>query len=289
MGTQEPPVRTGPAQRFRPRRARHRPVAVLMGTTGSVHPATYLRGSGDREVNAPEEEPPTLEQVLAQVTAALREGAVGTEVLARLGAVCTRLLPVDGVSISLGGSRRRETLYTSDELGARIQRVQYTLGEGPGVEALDSRRPVLVPDLATAPGSAWPVFAEQITDLPVGALFAFPLQHGAIVIGALELHRVAPGWLSSGEVATALYIVDIAVLALMGTRLDSIDGEWVAPLSHDRAQVHQATGMLISGLGVPAEQALSRLRAYAFAVGRLVEEVSDDLVAGRLTPADINH
>jgi AmiR/NasT family two-component response regulator len=58
-------------------------------------------------------------------------------------------------------------------------------------------------------------------------------------------------------------------------------------LSRERAQVHQATGMLISGLGVPAEQALAKLRAHAFAVGRMVDEIADDLVSGRLVPADI--
>lgn len=87
--------------------------------------------------------------------------------------------------------------------------------------------------------------------------------------------------------STALRIVDLATMALLALRVDSGEGERLVPLSAERAQVHQATGILISALGVPAEQALATLRAHAFASGRMVDEVADDLVAGRLAPAEV--
>ena len=208
--------------------------------------------------------------------------------LSLVAQVCTQLLPVDGVSISLvGGDRTRETVYASGEVSAHLQRVQASLGEGPSFEAYAGHRPILVPDLATDPGSRWPVFASEIGTHQVGAVFAFPLQSGAIGIGGLELYRHESGWLSAQEVTTALRIVDIAALALLALRVDSLHGEWVVALPLGRAQVHQATGMLIAGLGVSAEQALAKLRAHAFAVGRLVDDIADDLVRGSLAPADI--
>ncbi|WP_150246362.1 GAF and ANTAR domain-containing protein [Nocardiopsis quinghaiensis] len=239
-------------------------------------------------MSVPESPEESLQRVWSTVAAALDDGFGGTDVLALVGEVSTRLLPVDGVSVSLvGGARTRETLYASDGVSDRIQRLQCSLGEGPSFEAYEARRPVLVSDLAADRGSRWPVFASEIGTYPVGAVFAFPLQRGAIGIGGLDLYRSEPGWLSAEEVTTALRIVDIATLALLALRVDSLNGEWVVSLPRERAQVHQATGMLISGLGVPAEQALAKLRAHAFAVGRMVDEIADDLVSGRLVPADI--
>ncbi|MGW5876938.1 GAF and ANTAR domain-containing protein [Nocardiopsis terrae] len=239
-------------------------------------------------MSVPESPEQSLQRVWAAVAASIGDGSGGTEVLALVGRVCTRLLPVDGASISLvGGVRTRETLYTGDEVSDRIQRLQESLGEGPSYEAYERRRPTLVPDLAADPGTRWPVFATEIGAYPVGAIFAFPLQRGAITIGALDLYRREPGWLSAEEVTTALRIVDIATLALLALRVDSLHGEWVVALPLERAQVHQATGILISGLGVPAEQALAKLRAHAFSVGRMVDEIADDLVSGRLAPVDI--
>ena len=97
--------------------------------------------------------------------------------------------------------------------------------EGPCYEAFTTRRPVLVPDLAHASAAAWPVFATEMVDSRIGAIFAFPLVTGAITIGALDLYRREPGWLNPAELATALEIVDIAAPALMGLA-DGIDTKW---------------------------------------------------------------
>ncbi|MFL1377806.1 ANTAR domain-containing protein [Nocardiopsis protaetiae] len=239
-------------------------------------------------MSVPESPEESLRRVWSAVASALGDGSGGTDALALVGQVSTHLLPVDGVSISLvDGARTRETLYASDGLSDRIQRLQCSLGEGPSFEAYEARRPVLISDLAAHRGARWPVFAGEVGAYPVGAIFAFPLQRGAIGIGGLDLYRSEPGWLSAEEVATALRIVDIATLALLALRMDSLHGERVVSLPREHAQVHQATGMLIAGLGVTAEQALAKLRAHAFSVGRMVDEVADDLVAGRLVPADI--
>jgi hypothetical protein len=81
--------------------------------------------------------------------------------------------------------------------------------------------------------------------------------------------------------------VDAATLALLNVQTGVVNGERWAPLPRGREQVHQATGMLIAALGIPAEQALARLRGHAFATGRLVDEVAHDIVAGLLLPLDI--
>jgi len=198
------------------------------------------------------------------------------------------LLPVDGASVSvMTNTDHRETLYASDETAGLLESLQFTLGEGPCFDAFLHRRPVLVADLAADSATAWPVFAAEIASYPVGAIFAFPLQTGAITIGAIDLYRHRPGWLTPDELAIALRMVDLAGLALLGMRHGQTDGEWLAELPDHRTVVHQAVGMLIAEHRVPPDHALARLRGYAFAAGRTVEAVAADLTSRRMHPAEI--
>ncbi len=237
---------------------------------------------------------PALDRLRDAVRHALREQTGILDPLARLCRACARLLPVDGASVSLmtrAGSGHRETLYASDTIIDHIETLQFSLGEGPCFEAFTTGRPVLVADLAADAATAWPVFAAQMTDQPVGAIFAFPLQHGAARVGAIDLYRRTPGWLTPPELAIALQIADIAATAVIGPFPVGPDGD-IAEASllatpGNREHVHQATGMLVAEHAVPADQALARLRGHAFATGRLVDEVAADLVGRRLHPGEI--
>ncbi|WP_156756954.1 GAF and ANTAR domain-containing protein [Actinokineospora pegani] len=225
-----------------------------------------------------------VQHVRDAVITGLRGGGTGLAAIESVCRACVDLLPVDGASVSvMTGVASRESLYASDLTASRIEALQFSLGEGPCFQAFDTQRPVFTPDVRATGAAAWPVFAAEIVTEPVGAVFAFPLVSGAISIGALDMYRRAPGWLSRDQVAVALRVVDIATLVLLGLRLGEVQGAWTdLPLSH--AQVHQATGMLIAEFAIPAEQALARLRGYAFAIGRLVDDVADDLVSRRLAP-----
>lgn len=229
----------------------------------------------------------SLRALLAAVLAAIRADE-SAEAAARVCGACVELLPVDGASMSVMlGSGHRHSLYASDAVMERVEDLQFSLGEGPCFEAFQTGDPVLVPDLAHTGGLSWPMFAAQMS-ADVGAIFAFPLRRGAVRLGAIDLYRRAPGWLSDAELSTALQLTDIATSALLAASVTGPDGEisdaWVMELTRARAAVHQATGMIIAELGIPAEQALARLRGYAFAAGRLLDDVAADLVARRLHP-----
>lgn len=221
--------------------------------------------------------------------AALRDSDDGRMPLELMCQACVRLVPVDGASVSMtSGSVYREVVYSTDKVSAHVEAVQFSLGEGPGFEAFGTGRAVLVPDLLSAATSTWPMFAKAVAELPVGALFAFPLQYGAVSIGTLSLYRRQPGWLSNADLTIALEAVDAVTVALLNLRTGVVNGEQWAALPRGREEVHQATGMLIAALGVPADQALARLRGYAFATGRLIDEVAHDIVTRDLHPRELD-
>jgi hypothetical protein len=88
-------------------------------------------------------------------------------------------------------------------------------------------------------------------------------------------------------VADALAFADAASMVLLDTSAgllpDAAELAWqrADPTAH-QAQVHQATGMIVVQLGVTADIAFARLRAYAYAHERRLGDVARDVVERRL-------
>ena len=113
-------------------------------------------------------------------------------------------------------------------------------------------------------------------------MFALPLQWATINLGVLDLHRKAPGSLSTAQLRDALGAADIAALMLLGLRTDpGEDRVWERSWGN-RVEIHQATGMVVAQLDLSATDAFARLRAYAFLEHRLLGDVARDVVARRL-------
>ncbi len=207
------------------------------------------------------------------------------------GSVCQAFVaqaPVDGAAFTVMTSDAlRDTLCASDEVIAAVEELQFSLGEGPCLEAFTTRRPVLVSDVQDRRDAGrWPVFAAGTAGLQVGGLFAFPMQLGAITVGVCVAYRRRAGRLDGEEVAALLQAVDVATLSLLVVRAGEPDVELADYVfdSHGagRPLVHQATGMLTVQLGVSAEEAFSRLRAHAYGNGRSMDEVAADIVGRRM-------
>lgn len=194
-------------------------------------------------------------------------------------------LDVDGAAISLmTASTSSQTLCATDATAELLENLQFSLGEGACVEAAVTGRPVLVADMHhTTEVSRWPTFAAAVVEQSdVGALFAMPLQWGTINLGVLDLYRTAPGALSNAQLRDAISAADMAALMFLGVRTGPGNGEWLDQSLHGRAEIHQATGMVLVQLGISATDALARMRAYAFAEQRLLSDVAHDVVSRRL-------
>jgi GAF domain-containing protein len=194
-------------------------------------------------------------------------------------------LDVDGAALSLlTASTASQTLCATDATAELLEELQFSLGQGACVEAAVTGRPVLIADLHDTTGvSRWPIFAAAVEEQSdVGALFALPLQWGTINLGVLDLYRKTPGSLSDAQLRDAMRATDMAALMFLGARTDPGDGAWLDHSVHGRAEIHQATGMVLAQLGVSATDALARMRAYAFAEQRLLSDVAHDVISRRL-------
>src|SRR6266567_1907025 len=132
----------------------------------------------------------------------------------------------------------------------------------------------------------WPVFAPAACQAGAAAVFAFPLQVGAIRAGVMGLYRERPGPLSAFQLGDALVFADTATLLLLESGGQAAGGAGAGGqppyLAVHQAEIDQATGMLTEQLGVGIADAFIRLRAYAYVNDLRLADVARDIVARRL-------
>jgi hypothetical protein len=206
---------------------------------------------------------------------------------ARICEACTEGLDIDGAALSvLTATASRETLWATDTVAGQLEDLQFSLNEGACVEAATSGNPVFIPNIRTGhEGRRWPLFAAAVIEqTPVVALFALPLQWGAVNLGVLDMYRVTPGGLPDAQRRDVMAAVDTAAIMLLGRRTDpdSTEDQWLSTSTGRRAEIHQATGMVLVQLGISATDALARLRAHAFAHQRPLLDVARDVIDRRL-------
>ena len=220
-----------------------------------------------------------------RILAELRDGE-GHNGSRRLCEVSAAVIGMSGAGIMLmTDDVPRGKACATDGVSALIEDLQYTLGEGPCVDAYHQQSPVLEPDLASPTTPRWLGFAGPVVAAGARAVFGFPLQTGSVRLGALNLYRSEPGPLSDDQHADALVMADVAAQALLAMQADAPPGQLAAALeagSDFQHVVHQAAGMVSIQLDVSIAQALVRLRAHAFGNDRPLTAVAQDVVARRL-------
>ncbi|GAA4934403.1 GAF domain-containing protein [Actinoplanes utahensis] len=195
----------------------------------------------------------------------------------------TEALSATGVGVSvMSGDGDHRMAAASDPATERIEELQLTLGEGPCIDAFAASRPVLVPDLDDSVMRRWPVYGPAVHGEGIRAVFAFPLQVGAVRLGVLDVFRTHAGQLSREQMGRAITFADLAVTALLdGQDQPHADRDLDEAVEH-RARLYQAQGMVMVQLGVSLAEAMVRLRAYAYAEDRTLSDVAADVVARRL-------
>ena len=121
----------------------------------------------------------------------------------RVCEISAEVTGMNGAGVMLmSGDVPRGSMCTSNAVSALIEQLQYSLGQGPCIDAYSEDRPVLEPDLARPARPRWLPFAQPVLDAGVRAVFGFPLRVGAVRLGALNLYR--------DQHADALVLADVA-------------------------------------------------------------------------------
>jgi hypothetical protein len=233
---------------------------------------------------------PVAVTIQQQLRAAV-DGQRGAKAADRLCQACVALFDVDAAAISLIlEGKTAATLGSSDVTARTLDELQFTLGEGPCLDSVAQRKPVLVVDLADPDDRRWPAFGPAMLAHRVRGVYAMPVVLAGEYVGALDLFRKQPGQLDRGDLTGAIAAAELAGIPLLdllngdlqAAATDPASNAWAELNALSRAEVSQATGMLVAQLEIDPAEALVRLRAHAYATGRSATDVARDILDRRL-------
>jgi hypothetical protein len=224
------------------------------------------------------------QQLLAAV-----DGRRGVAAANKLCEACVEHFNVDAAAISLiFEGANSGTLGSSGELARTYDELQFTLGEGPCLDSVTHKIPMLVVDLTQE--LRWPAYGAAMLAHKIRAVYAMPVVVAAEFIGAIDFFCANPAQLE-GDALTgagiAAELAGITVLDLLDADLQEAvsnpdSNAWTELNALSRAEVSQATGVIVSQLGVEPAEALMRLRAHAYAAGRSATEVARYILDRRI-------
>ncbi|MCX6522600.1 MAG: GAF and ANTAR domain-containing protein [Actinobacteria bacterium] len=199
--------------------------------------------------------------------------------------VGVEFLVVSGVGITVMGGGAAGPLCVSDPSVAILEDAQFTVGEGPCPEAFLSGVPVSAASFGQETARRWPSFAPLAVANGMGAVFAYPLASAGANVGVLSVYQRSAGSLTDGQHADCLTLVEVITETMLSLQDTAPPGELARELDDAvayRAEVYQASGIVAVQLGVPAAEALLRMRAHAFAADQTLDAVASAIVDRRL-------
>jgi hypothetical protein len=232
----------------------------------------------------------TVAAIEEQLLAAMGERR-GVGAADRLCEACVVLLDVDAAAMSLVfDGANIGTLGASGAAARMYDEAQFTYGEGPCLDAVAHQAPVSVVDLADPAENRWLAYGPAMLTHHIRGVHAMPIIVAGEYVGALDLFQAAPTMLDVEQVAGAVAAAELAQMPMLdlldqnlheaGSRPGS--DAWKELNALTRAEVSQATGMVMAQLKIGAPAALVRLRAHAYATGRSATEVARDILERRL-------
>jgi diguanylate cyclase (GGDEF)-like protein len=107
-------------------------------------------------------------------------------------------------------------IAASNGSALRFETLQTELGDGPYLAAYRTGEAVEVPDLSSE--DRFPSFTPRALAVGLAAVFTFPMHHGEVQLGALDLYRDTAGPLSPDSMAAAQTLADVAAAYLINAQ-----------------------------------------------------------------------
>ncbi len=202
---------------------------------------------------------------------------------ARLSEAGRLMLDADGSALTLNYTGEdRLTVSATNQLARTLEDLQDVVGEGPGHDAARTGS-VVIAQLGNGDEQRWIALADRLKAIGfTGTVLAIPLSAEHSQLGVMTLHRAQPQKEDDESLARFLGVT-VSTALLQDPKIGS--HELTATWEY-RAEIHQATGMVVAQLGVRPEDAMALLRGQAFARARPLAEVANDIIQRRINFRD---
>jgi len=189
----------------------------------------------------------------------------------------------DAVGIVLTDHRGElRFMAASNEAGRELEMVQLEAREGPCVDCVRDRAPVVISDLGPA-ADRWPHFAPHALGAGFQSVHAFPMRLREQVIGALNLFGRSTIDFEPGEVRVVQSLADVATIGILQersiARAEAVTEQLQGALN-SRIVIEQAKGALARMEGITVDEAFTRLRERARSSRQRLVDVAGAVLEG---------
>jgi GAF domain-containing protein len=221
-----------------------------------------------------------LEASLAGLSGLLTGQQPVQETLIHIAEFAVRAIPgAEGAGLTMLEDDRPQTVVASAEFVHAVDDVQYGLGEGPCLLAVETRTTQTSGSLGGEP--RWPRFGPRVGRMGVHSVLSLPLLLPDRVVGALNVYAHAKDAFGSEAVRIGELFARPAAVSVHNAQILAQSqrlAEQLGAALVNRAVIDQALGVIMSRTGATSEQAFDRLRAMSQSQHLKVAEVSRALM-----------
>jgi len=204
---------------------------------------------------------PEILHALQKLSSLLESGEVLDKTLQTVVDLSVATLPgCDSAGVTMRIQGRDTTAAASDEFTLEIDRIQYDVGDGPCLEALESGTTVRVDSFAEE--TRWPEFRRQTSDTTLRSAASHPLRDNGSV-GALNLYSTRERGFDETAITISQIFARQATIALRNAATDRASRRLSDQLNEallSRDLIGQAKGILMQREGISDEEAFEMLR-----------------------------
>ncbi|EFQ84789.1 ANTAR domain protein [Aeromicrobium marinum DSM 15272] len=194
-------------------------------------------------------------------------------------AVASDLVGTDHAGLTLiNPGRRFETFAATRRSVVEADHLQYSLKEGPCVDAATEARSFISPDLAN--DERWPTWGPAAVELGFRSMLAVDLFAREQRIGAINLYGDGSRDFDEADLRVLQSVAPHAAAAISSLRTE----EGLIAALDSRVIIGQAQGVLMERYSVDADRAFQILRRFSQSLNVKLRDVAARIVDG--TPLD---
>ncbi|WP_406829757.1 GAF and ANTAR domain-containing protein [Pedococcus sp. KACC 23699] len=230
-------------------------------------------GPGPRLAGMEDGENEDLSTRLAAIARALDTGSAHDTLQLIVDLAVATVPGCEHAGISFVRRRKISTPAASDAVALRVDAVQFEVGQGPCLDAIDVDRIFRSDDLATE--TRWPDFARRAhAETGVTSMLGVRLFARDRTIGALNLMSSKPSAFDDESLSTAALFAAMASVALNAAQTE----ETLQLALRSRDIIGQAMGILMERHRITDQEAFHRLSAASQNLNVRLKDVADQVV-----------
>ncbi|MDQ0768069.1 GAF domain-containing protein [Pseudarthrobacter defluvii] len=211
------------------------------------------------------------------------DGLTGLAAAAMTGATG---VPIE-CAVTLHRRKRTATIGGSSGRAVVIDRIEQGLGDGPCIEALESRVPVLLGDVSSDP--RWPEYCSALSAAGIAGSLGIPMNMEDDAGAVLDFFAPVSGLFTEQTVAEGKRFADMAGKALrLAVRIASAEqrAENMRAAMDTRTAIDLACGIIMAENKCSKDRAFEVLRSASNTRNQKLNELAETLVNRFSAPED---